>query len=102
MKNIIVDEKSEDSIKSSKRVVEATSASENFRHKRDNKAVVTTILRRPDVVPSDEPSKLRDETDELSVIKVDGGIAAALDSYYQPYGAQIYNNLNSIVRAARS
>lgn len=88
---------------SSKKTVEVTSASENFRHKKDTKApVVTTIVRRPDQIASDEAAKLRDETSELAAIKIEGGIGAATDSYFQPYSANVYNNLNTIVRAARS
>jgi hypothetical protein len=105
--------------------VEVTSASENFRHKTGNTRVVTSIVRRPESVASDEAAKTRDETEELSAMKIEGGemnfavpskaanptqpdfycdagIGAAFDSYYQPYSATVYNNLNSIVRAARS
>lgn len=74
----------------------------SIRHKKDSKAIVTTILRRPEPVPSDEPAKMRDETDALAKFKVERGLGAALDSYYQPFGSNIYSNLNMIVRAART
>jgi len=83
---------------SSTSVTEKSDKDGAFRKKKAAKEVVTTILRRPQLIPTDAPSLERDETEELSQFKVDN---AALDSFYQPYGASIYNNLNAILRAAR-